>query len=153
PRLRRALRALTPRGGAGGGDERGAARGAAAGDTGAADRGRLGSGGVDAREEHVLPPQDAFRAGDPPAGRLMPFDPRAFDPTTAEQLYRVPYATRAAEAASFAAAEGLRPAAEDRARVGLLAVDVQNTFCLPEFELFVAGRSGRGAIDDSARLC
>jgi nicotinamidase-related amidase len=83
----------------------------------------------------------------------MPFDPRAFDPATAEQLYRVPSATRAAEAASFAAAERLRPAAEDRARVGLLAVDVQNTFCLPEFELFVAGRSGRGAIEDNARLC
>jgi nicotinamidase-related amidase len=83
----------------------------------------------------------------------MPFDPRAFDPASAEKVYRVPYATRAAEAAAFAAAEGLRPAAEDRVRVGLLAVDVQNTFCLPEFELFVAGRSGRGAIDDSARLC
>jgi nicotinamidase-related amidase len=83
----------------------------------------------------------------------MPFDFRAFDPASAEKLYRVPYATRAAEAASFAAAEGLRPAAEDRVRVGLLAVDVQNTFCLPEFELFVAGRSGRGAIEDNARLC
>src|SRR6185312_10022292 len=27
-----------------------------------------------------------------------------------------------------------------------------NTFCLPDFELFVAGRSGRGAVDDSKRL-
>jgi nicotinamidase-related amidase len=83
----------------------------------------------------------------------MAFDPRAFDPASAERLYRVPYASRAAEASAFASAEGLRPASEDRVRVGLLAVDVQNTFCLPEFELFVAGRSGRGAIDDSARLC
>jgi nicotinamidase-related amidase len=83
----------------------------------------------------------------------MAFDPRAFDPTSAERLYRVPYASRAAEAAAFATAFGLRPAAEDRVRVGLLAVDMQNTFCLPEFELFVAGRSGRGAIEDSARLC
>jgi nicotinamidase-related amidase len=83
----------------------------------------------------------------------MAFDPRTCDPASAERLYRVPYASRAAEAAAFAAAEGLRPASEDRVRVGLLAVDVQNTFCLPEFELFVAGRSGRGAIEDSARLC
>jgi nicotinamidase-related amidase len=37
--------------------------------------------------------------------------------------------------------------------VGLLAVDVQNTFCIPEYELFVAGRSGTGAVDDSRRLC
>jgi nicotinamidase-related amidase len=30
---------------------------------------------------------------------------------------------------------------------------VQNTFCIPEFELFVAGRSGTGAVDDNRRLC
>jgi nicotinamidase-related amidase len=30
---------------------------------------------------------------------------------------------------------------------------VQNTFCLPEFELFVAGRSGQGAVEDSLRTC
>ncbi len=83
----------------------------------------------------------------------MPLDPRAFDPASTERVYRVPYAARAAEAAAFASAEGLRPAAEDRVRVGLLAIDVQNTFCLPEFELFVGGASGRGAIDDNARLC
>ncbi len=79
--------------------------------------------------------------------------PLPFEPPSPDRLYRVPYAARAAEAAAFAAAHGIRPAAEDRARVGLLAVDVQNTFCLPEFELFVAGRSGRGAIEDNARLC
>ena len=31
--------------------------------------------------------------------------------------------------------------------------DVQNTFCLPDFELFVSGRSGTGAVDDNRRLC
>ena len=35
----------------------------------------------------------------------------------------------------------------------LLAVDLQNTFCVPGFELFVAGRSGTGAVDDTRRLC
>jgi nicotinamidase-related amidase len=34
-----------------------------------------------------------------------------------------------------------------------VVVDVQNTFCTPGFELFVAGRSGTGALDDSRRLC
>ena len=48
---------------------------------------------------------------------------------------------------------GLRPAAEDGFRLGLLAVDVQNTFCIPDFELFVAGRSGTGAVDDNRHLC
>jgi len=30
---------------------------------------------------------------------------------------------------------------------------VQNTFCIPGFELFVGGRSGTGAVDDNRRLC
>jgi nicotinamidase-related amidase len=34
-----------------------------------------------------------------------------------------------------------------------MLVDVQNTFCIPEFELFVGGRSGTGAVDDNKRLC
>jgi len=47
----------------------------------------------------------------------------------------------------------LAPAAEDSFRLCLLAVDLQNTFCIPDFELFVAGRSGRGAVEDNRRLC
>jgi nicotinamidase-related amidase len=35
----------------------------------------------------------------------------------------------------------------------LLAIDVQNTFCISDFELFVAGRSGMGAVEDNTRLC
>ena len=51
------------------------------------------------------------------------------------------------------AARASAPAAADEKRVCLLAIDVQNTFCLPDFELFVGGRSGRGAVEDNARLC
>ena len=54
--------------------------------------------------------------------------------------------------AGLGAAHGIRPAAGGRAAPALLLVDVQNTFCLPEFELFVGGRSGRGAVEDSARV-
>ncbi|HEY6555181.1 MAG TPA: isochorismatase [Vicinamibacteria bacterium] len=79
--------------------------------------------------------------------------PGHFDPKDTARVFRVPYAARADEARLFAEAHRIAPAAEDRRRVGLLLVDVQNTFCLPEFELFVAGRSGTGAIDDNARLC
>lgn len=79
--------------------------------------------------------------------------PAHFDPTATDRLYRVAYGTRAGEARAWARTHALRPAAHDRVRIGLLAVDVQNTFCLPDFELFVGGRSGRGAIDDNARLC
>jgi nicotinamidase-related amidase len=69
------------------------------------------------------------------------------------EVWRVPYEDRAREAPAWAAEHGIGPSAQDRFRVCLLAVDVQNTFCIPEFELFVAGRSGTGAVDDNRRLC
>ena len=47
----------------------------------------------------------------------------------------------------------MQPASNDGFKICLLLVDVQNTFCIPEFELFVGGRSGTGAIDDNRRLC
>jgi len=78
--------------------------------------------------------------------------PRFFDPARAASVYRVPYQERAGAASAWAEAHGIRPAAEDEKRVVLLLIDVQNTFCLPEFELFVAGRSGRGAVEDAARI-
>jgi nicotinamidase-related amidase len=37
-------------------------------------------------------------------------------------------------------------------KVELLIVDAQKDFCFPEGTLYVGGRSGRGAIDDSVRL-
>ena len=73
-------------------------------------------------------------------------------PDAAGRVYRVPYQERAEQARAWAAEQQLRPAAEDGRRTALLLVDVQNTFCLPEFELFVAGRSGRGAVEDTARI-
>ncbi|MGD1901838.1 MAG: isochorismatase [Geitlerinemataceae cyanobacterium] len=79
--------------------------------------------------------------------------PEFFQPDRVGELWRVPYAERANDARQWAAEHDLPPAADDRVRVGLLAIDVQNTFCLPDFELFVAGRSGTGAIDDTVRFC
>jgi len=78
--------------------------------------------------------------------------PGFFDPSKADKLWRVPYNERAQEAVEWRRLHRLRPAAEDEPRVCLLLIDMQNTFCLPEFELFVAGRSGRGALDDCVRL-
>src|ERR671939_2237523 len=78
--------------------------------------------------------------------------PKHFEPSRVGEVWRVPYEDRAREAAAWAREHDLRPAAEDTFRLCLLAVDVQNTFCVPEFELFVAGRSGAGAVDDNRRL-
>ena len=79
--------------------------------------------------------------------------PGHFDAARVGEVWRVPYEERAADARAWAERHGLRPASEDAFRVCLLAVDVQNTFCVPGFELFVAGRSGSGAVDDNRRLC
>jgi nicotinamidase-related amidase len=84
--------------------------------------------------------------------RELPIPPH-FDADRVGGLWRVPYQERAEDAQAWADEHGLRPALEDRLRVCLVCVDVQNTFCIPGFELFVAGRSGTGAVDDNRRLC
>lgn len=69
------------------------------------------------------------------------------------EVWRVPYEERAAEAQAWAQTHSIKPANTDRPRLCLLAIDVQNTFCIPGFELFVGGKSGQGAVDDTRRLC
>ncbi|MEO0948336.1 MAG: isochorismatase [Cyanobacteria bacterium J06641_5] len=79
--------------------------------------------------------------------------PSFFEAARVGEVWRVPYQERAVQAAAWAAEQGIQAAASDLPRVGLLIIDMQNTFCLPEFELYVGGRSGRGAIEDATRLC
>ena len=79
--------------------------------------------------------------------------PAHFDPDRVGEVWRVPYEDRAREASAWADEHSLGRAADDSFRLCVLAVDIQNTFCIPDFELFVAGRSGTGAVDDNRRLC
>jgi nicotinamidase-related amidase len=79
--------------------------------------------------------------------------PAHVDLDRAADVWRIDYESRFRDAGAWAAEHAIEPAALDRRRVCLLAVDVQNTFCTPGFELFVAGRTGSGAVDDSGRLC
>src|SRR5688572_2496652 len=85
-------------------------------------------------------------------GAQLPVPPH-FLPDSTGRIYRVPYEDRAREARGWAARHQLKPASQDSFRIALLAVDMQNTFCMPEFELFVAGRSGCAAVEDSRRFC
>lgn len=78
--------------------------------------------------------------------------PNHFDPDRVGQVWRVPYQQRAGEAQAWAKEHQIQPASQDSKKISLLLVDVQNTFCLPDFELYVAGRSGSGAMDDNHRL-
>jgi len=84
--------------------------------------------------------------------KQLPMPPH-FDIAKVGEVWRVPYQDRSAEARDWAKQHNIQPAAEDKNRIGLLLIDVQNTFCIPEFELFVGGQSGRGAVEDNRRLC
>ena len=79
--------------------------------------------------------------------------PKFFNPDRVGDVWRVPYQQRSVEAKAWAKAQDIVPAAEDELRLALLLIDVQNTFCIPDFELFVGGRSGLGAVEDNQRLC
>jgi nicotinamidase-related amidase len=83
--------------------------------------------------------------------RVLPV-PAHFDRGGVGEVWRVAYEDRAREAREWAEKNGVKRAADDSFRICLLAVDVQNTFCIPGFESFVGGRSGRGAVDDNRRL-
>ncbi len=82
----------------------------------------------------------------------LPIPPH-FDSARVGEVWRVPYQQRAVEARDWAKKHNIQPAAEDKTRICLLLIDVQNTFCIPDFELFVGGKSGMGAVEDNVRLC
>jgi nicotinamidase-related amidase len=82
----------------------------------------------------------------------LPLPPH-FDPSRTGAVWRVPYDALAPAAEAWKAEHHIPPAREDDHRVLLIAVDMQNTFCIPGFELFVAGRDGMGAVGDVRRLC
>ncbi|HEU0034022.1 MAG TPA: nicotinamidase [Kofleriaceae bacterium] len=70
----------------------------------------------------------------------------------ADYHYRPDAAQLMKAAADWRAQHAIRPSAADETRVHLLLIDVQKDFCFPEGTLYVAGRSGTGAIDDSRRI-
>ena len=79
--------------------------------------------------------------------------PEFFNPDKVGQIWRVPYEERASQARAWAREHQIFPAHKDTPKFGLFLVDVQNTFCIPDFELFVGGRSGMAAVEDNTRLC
>jgi len=79
--------------------------------------------------------------------------PDFFNPNKVGTVWRIPYEERATQARDWARQHRLHPAAADSTKTWLMLVDVQNTFCIPDFELYVGGRSGSGAVDDNTRLC
>lgn len=79
--------------------------------------------------------------------------PAFFDKYKVNQVWRVPYLQRAKEAQSWATKYNIQPAADDKTKICLMIIDAQNTFCIPDFELFVGGKTGNAAVEDNIRLC
>ncbi len=79
--------------------------------------------------------------------------PPYFNAEKVGEVWRVPYQEIAAAAEAWAEQYNIQPAALDKTNICLLLIDVQNTFCIPGFELFVGGKSGTGAVDDNRRIC
>src|SRR4030067_537660 len=79
--------------------------------------------------------------------------PPHFNPGKLGEVWKVNYEEIAKVACKWGAEHHIQPASKDCVRICLVAVDVQNTFGIPGFELYVGGRSGTGAVDDNRRLC
>jgi nicotinamidase-related amidase len=79
--------------------------------------------------------------------------PAFFEPKNAEKWEYAPDQQRLfADAAEWRKTQAITPAATDKNNIHLLLIDVQKDFCFPKGSLYVGGRSGRGALDDSRRI-
>jgi nicotinamidase-related amidase len=79
--------------------------------------------------------------------------PPHFNSAKVGEVWRVPYQEIADAAEIWTKQYNITPSFTDEKRVCLLLIDVQNTFCIPGFELYVGGKTGTAAIEDNQRLC
>ncbi len=84
--------------------------------------------------------------------KQLPMPPH-FDPDKVGEVWRIDYQARASDASAWSKQYAIPRSAADERKIALLLIDLQNTFCIPGFELFVAGRSGTAAVEDNRRLC
>lgn len=81
----------------------------------------------------------------------LPF-PKFYSPKNVVADRWIDYAGLQAAAVDWRNRHRIKAANTDRFRLGVLAIDVQNTFVHPQGELYVAGMTGSGAVDDTVRL-
>jgi nicotinamidase-related amidase len=87
-----------------------------------------------------------------PVHRELPPPPHHDPARAASFAYRPDQAAIAAAAPEWRKAHAIKPSGADELNLHLLLIDAQKDFCFPEGSLYVAGRSGTGAIDDSRRV-
>ncbi len=80
--------------------------------------------------------------------------PNFYNPENADNTFYNPSGTAIRDDAfAYAKFHGIKPCASDKANVTVLPIDMQRDFCNRDGPLFVAGRSGDGAVEDSKRAC
>ncbi len=85
--------------------------------------------------------------------KTLPIPP-FYDPGRLEERpWQINYLEIAETAEEWTSTHRIPRTASDKVRVCLMLIDLQNTFCVPGFELYVGGRSGRAAVDDNDRIC
>lgn len=82
----------------------------------------------------------------------LPIPPH-FNPDMVSTVWKVDYQKIAKAASDWSKEHNIQPSSSDTFKLCLVIVDAQNTFCIPDFELFVGGRSGTGAVYDNQNLC
>jgi nicotinamidase-related amidase len=125
--------------------------------------------GVRGVEEYVAPTCELSRFGnyeliDLPAlklpsasgrasqGNELPMPPHFNGANARSYGYSANSRELALAAPAWRAKYGIKAAAADAVRIVLLLIDLQKDFCFPEGTLYVAGKSGSGAIDDNRRI-
>lgn len=79
--------------------------------------------------------------------------PTFYDPANAEKWDYSPNQQKLFEEAwDWKAKHNIQPSATDKFNLHVLYIDAQKDFCFPQGALYVGGRSGRGAIDDSKAI-
>ncbi len=73
--------------------------------------------------------------------------PKHYDASKADQVYKISYQNLAGDALVYKTNNVISDAATDKFKIALMPIDVQNTFCIPGYELFVGG-----APEDNKRL-
>lgn len=87
-----------------------------------------------------------------PLDELLVSNGGFYDPSLVTELRFIDWKGLEGRALDLRQRHGLRAVARDNVQVGMLVIDNQYTFCHPGAELFVGGRSGTGAVDDSRRV-
>ena len=82
----------------------------------------------------------------------LPIPPH-FDRNNVDKIWKVDYNKISNYAKEWSLNYKIKPSHEDKFKICLVLIDVQNSFCIPGFELYVGGRNGRGSVEDNIRLC